>query len=399
VPEAVLREKYRQAIAAHGRGELDAAAALYRDILRAMPRSFHALHMLGVLVAQRDDLAQSERLIAEAVRIDPTVAAAHANLGNTLRLLGRDDEAMASYDRALRLDPAQARAMKGRGLILWERGRCEEALACYEALLQREPDYVDGWIMKGSVLRKLGRNDEATSSYTKALEFDHVDHPDRLRYVLAAFGAGVVPAASPLEYVRDLFDTYARDFDRHLVERLGYRGPELLVNEFRTWLAARTVDAVDLGCGTGLCGPLLRPWARTLTGVDVSPNMLEEARRKGGYDSLVEDDIVRYLAARPASADLIVAADVLIYIGDLAPVFAGAFEAVRPGGLFAFSTEVSEGEDIRLTATLRYAHAATYLERLAAQTGWQVESVRQAMLRSEEGRGVPGHLAVLRRPP
>jgi predicted TPR repeat methyltransferase len=398
VPESVLRGKYEAALDAHKHGRLDAAEAQYRDILRAMPTSFHALHMLGVLVAQRDDLAQSERLIAEAVRIDPAVAAAHANLGNTLRLLERADDAMASYDRALKLQPTQARALKGRGLILWERGRYEEALACYETLLQVEPGYADGWIMKGSVLRKLGRNDEATASFAKALSFEHVDHPERLRYMLASFGAGDLPAASPVEYIRDLFDTYAHRFDRHLVGNLDYRGPELLVAELAPWLAGRTVDVLDLGCGTGLCGVLLRPSARTLTGVDLSANMLDEARRKEVYDALVEADIVGYLGARAGFADLVVAADVFIYLGDLAPVFAGAFSALRAGGLFAFSTEIYEAEDIRLMASLRYAHAPAYLARLAEAGGWRVESVREATLRREEGREVRGQLTVLRRP-
>jgi len=398
VPEAVLRAKYQRAIAEHGHGRLDAAEALYREILLGMPESFHALHMLGVLVGQRDDLGESERLIAHAVRVDPTVAAAHANLGNTLRLLNRSDEAMASYERALRLQPAQARALKGRGLLLWEQDRCDEALACYETLLGVEPGYVDGWIMKGNVLSKLGRTDEAIASYAQALAFEHVTHPDKVRYVLAALGVGEVPAASPLEYVRDLFDKYARRFDSHLVEGLDYRGPELLAAELAPWLAGRRVDVLDLGCGTGLCGPLLRPLAKTLAGVDLSPKMLDEARRKGVYDALFEDDIARHLAGRPASVDLLVAADVFIYIGDLAPVFASAFAAVRPGGLFAFSTEVGEGEDSRLTESLRYAHSTAYLERLAAEAGWQVQSVRQATLRSEEREGVAAHLAVLRRP-
>ena len=397
VPEAVLQARYRQALAWHGKGDLDAAEALYREILEQMPKSFHALHMLGVLMGQRDDWPQSERLIAEAVRVDPSVAAAHANLGNALRLMERGDEAMASYDRALRLQPDNTRALKGRGLILWKSHRREEALACYEHLLRLEPDYADGWIMKGAALGDLSRNEEAIASYRKALEFDDVANPDKIRYVLASLGSEAVPDASPLEYVRDLFDKYARRFEDHLVRQLNYRVPELLAAQLLPLLPPRPVDVLDLGCGTGLCGVLLKPLARSLTGLDVSAKMLEEARGKQIYDTLVAAEIGAYLAQQSARFDLIVAADVFIYIGDLSLVFKGAHEALRPGGLFAFSTEVSEGAESRLLGSLRYSHSAAYVRRLAAETGWQVESVTQQMLREEDRLGVVGQLAVLRR--
>lgn len=396
--QAALQARYREALKLHGDGELDAAAALYRAILERMPESFHALHMLGVLVGQRGDLAQSQDLIARAVRVDPSVAAAHANLGNTLRLMDRFTGAMASYDRALRLQPDNARALKGRGLILW-RSRClEEALACYEHLLRIEPDYADGWIMRGAALSELQRNAEAVASYRKALEFDHVTNPDKIRYVLAAMGSEAMPAASPVEYVRDLFDKYARRFDDHLVSQLNYRVPELLAAQLQPLVPAAKLDVLDLGCGTGLCGPWLKPWAGVLTGLDVSGKMLEEAARKGVYDRLVAGEINAYLETYHACFDLIVAADVFIYVGDLAGVFAGAHGALRPGGLFAFSTEAGADADICLRGSLRYAHSAAYLQRLAAAAGWRVASMTKHVLRDEDRQGVEGHLTVLCRP-
>jgi predicted TPR repeat methyltransferase len=248
------------------------------------------------------------------------------------------------------------------------------------------------------VLNGLSRNDEAIASYRKALEFDDVANPDRVRYVLASLGSEAVPDASPLEYVRDLFDKYARRFEDHLVRQLRYRVPELLAAQLQPLLPARPIDVLDLGCGTGLCGVLLKPLARSLTGLDVSENMLEEARAKDIYDTLVAGEIGAYLAQQNASFDLIVAADVFIYIGDLAPVFKGAHEALRPGGLFAFSTEISEGAERRLLGSLRFSHSAAYVQRLAAQTGWHVESVTQQVVREEDRQGVAGQLAVLRRP-
>lgn len=398
VPEAVLQAKYRQALACHGKGDLDSAEVLYRQILERMPKSFHALHMLGVLRGQRDDWAESERLIGQAVGIDPSVAAAHANHGNSLRLMGRGDEAMASYDRALRLQPDNTRALKGRGLILWKRQQREETLACYEHVLRLEPDCADAWIMKGAALDALSRRDEAVASYRKALEFDDVTHPEKIRYVLASLGSEVVPDASPLQYVRDMFDRYARGFENHLVKQLNYRVPELLAAQLQPLLPAGPVDVLDLGCGTGLCGVLLKPLARSLTGLDVSEKMLEEARSKEIYDTLVVGEIGAHLAPQSETFDVIVAADVFIYIGELSAIFRGAHRALRAGGLFAFSTEVSEHLDTRLLGSLRYAHSAAYLQRLAAESGWQVESVTRPVLREEDMKGVAGQVTVLRRP-
>jgi predicted TPR repeat methyltransferase len=398
VSEAVLQDRYRQALGLHRQGELDAAEAIYRLILSAMPESFHALHMLGVLRGQRDDWPESERLLALAVRLDPSVAAAQANLGNAQRLLERRDDALASYDLALRLQPENARALKGRGLILWQRRQDADALGCYELLLRVEPSYGDGWIIKAALLDRLGRTGDAVACYREALASGQLAHPDRIRYLLAAMGdSDALPAAAPLDYVRELYEKYAPGFEAHLVDGLHYRVPGRLMELLRPLLGEGGLEVLDLGCGTGLCAPLLRPWARTLVGVDASERMLEEARRKEAYDELVEAELTSWLPGRVQAFDLIVAADVFIYFGDLRPVLLAARAALRAGGLFAFSTEASEDGEIRLGESLRYAHSADYLRRLAAETGFGLESLGEETIREEAGRDVPGHLTVLRR--
>ena len=396
--DAVLQARYRESLAAHQAGRLDVAEAGYRAILQRMPKSFHALHMLGVLHGQRDDWAEAERLIAHAVAIDPSVAAAHANLGNARRLLGRDDEALASYERALRLQPDNTRALKGLGLLLWQRDRPAEALAAYEALLALEADYSDGWIMRAACHDKLGQHDESVASYRRALEFAHASDPDKILYVLASMGSGEVPHAAPVDYVRNLFDKYARNFEEHLVGGLGYRGPELLVETLRPHLPARPPEVLDLGCGTGLCGAALRPFARRLAGVDLSTAMLEAAGRKDVYDELAQGELTDWMGSHRASFDLIAATDVFNYIGDLEPVFAAARDALRPSGLLAFSTERDDDAETTLHRGMRYAHSAAYLQRLAAAGAWRIEAQHDVTLRHEEGRAVAGQIVVLRSP-
>ena len=156
------------------------------------------------------------------------------------------------------------------------------------------------------------------------------------------------------------------------------------------------MDVLDLGCGTGLCGPLLRPMARTLAGVDLSPAMIEKAKARRAYDRRWAADLLEALRAADAGYDLLVAADVLIYFGDLTPVFEPAVAALRPGGLFAFSVEAGEGERFQFRpATRRYAHAEPYLRRLAGIFGLRVIRLDPITVRTEAGKSVPGDLVVL----
>jgi predicted TPR repeat methyltransferase len=156
------------------------------------------------------------------------------------------------------------------------------------------------------------------------------------------------------------------------------------------------MDVLDLGCGTGLCGPLLKPLARTLTGVDLSPNMLEMARKRGIYDQLVCSDLTTFLEPQTACFDLVVATDVFIYVGALEAVFEATRAAVRPGSLFAFSFESSENEDLVLRPTRRYAHSVAYIERLAGDHGFEILSLEPSVIREEGGQDQNGYLAVLR---
>jgi predicted TPR repeat methyltransferase len=206
-----------------------------------------------------------------------------------------------------------------------------------------------------------------------------------------------VPQAPPRGHVQGLFDDYAGQFDAHLLQVLHYRGHQVLVEELRRAAGARRFEhALDLGCGTGLAGEPLRALAVRLDGVDIAANMLEQARAKHVYDRLEQADAVSYLASTDQRYDLVAAADVFTYLGALDEVFAGVARVLRSGGLFAFSAEVADDDgdaDIVLRASLRYAHARRYLERLAREHGFTVLSLqrrpfredRQVMLRAWYG--------------
>jgi predicted TPR repeat methyltransferase len=347
-----------------------------------------ALHDLG---RHADAVASAEQALATR----PAYADAFVALGHALQALDRHADSVDAYGRALALAP-QADTWCARGTALKKSGDLAGALHNYERALALRPDYALAEHYRANTLRALGQRDAAVASYRRALDLGA--DADEIRFALAALGEAEQPAAAPADYVKHLFDQYAGRFDRHLVDVLGYRTPTLLGALLRPHLAALPVNAaLDLGCGTGLCAPFLRPLARHVTGIDLSQKMLDKAAELGLYDDLVCADIVAWLAERPASCDLAVAADVLVYLGDLAPLFARVRHALHAGGLFAFSCEaLDDGRDHAIQPSNRFAHALDYVTRTAQAAGFDVVATEHAVLRQDHGCDVAGHLVLVR---
>ena len=387
----------RRAIELHQQGRLADAERLYRQILTAMPGHFDALHLLAVVKGQQDQFEAAAELFEQALGINPDSAAALSNFGNVLQALGRYTQALAVYDRSVALRPDSPKALMHRGNVLRRLKRPDEALASYDRALRLQPGYADALVHRGGALTDMGRLEEAVASYRKALANGGDAH--RIIYSLACLGAEAVPKAAPVEYVKGLFDQYAGAFDEHLVDTLEYKTPALLVDLMRALVTPSSgpLDVLDLGCGTGLCGPLLRPLARTLVGVDLSPKMLAKARERGGYDELVCAELAAYLAGQPQRFDVGIAADVFVYIGDLVKVFTGMSTVLRPGGVFGFSVEAGGETDFILQPTHRFAHSLGYLRRLADAHGFAIVSVESRVIRKDRDTDVSGHLVVMRR--
>lgn len=421
----------KRAVEFHKGGKFTEAESLYRRILGEIPDQFDANHNLGILLIQRGHMAEALDFLLRSVAIAPRSALAHMNLGNVLRNLDRDEEALESYERALAINPAYAEAYNNRGVALRRLRRSAEALASYERALKIKPAYAEAHNNRATVLREdlkknpealiaadmalslnarepdahlnrahalvaLKRPDEAIVSYRNALACG--GNAELLSYYLAALGAEATPSTSPLRYVESLFDEYAGHFDRSLAG-LKYAVPEQLLEAVvtRTHPQERSLEIIDLGCGTGLCAPLFRPIARTLTGVDLSAGMLEKAGERALYDHLVKADLVDFLDAHPASFDLAIATDVFIYVGALERSFAAVAGALRRNGHFAFSVEACDGAGFVIRPSRRFAHSIPYLEALAGQYGFHVDGIIPIAVRQEEGQDIPGHIAVLTR--
>jgi predicted TPR repeat methyltransferase len=238
------------------------------------------------------------------------------------------------------------------------------------------------------------------AAFRAASDADRDDyHGARLH--LARLGAGEGTPAMTATYVRRLFDQHAPDFDEALLQRLDYRGPGVLLEALRMVAgpSLRFGSALDLGCGTGLAGVAIRPFCGRLVGMDLSAGMLEQARARSIYQRLETAELSAFLEAESERYDLVLAADVFVYCGDLAPIVTKAAEVMAPGGLLAFTVETHDGSGVLLQPTLRYAHGAAHLRTATEAAGLELCHLKPASTRREKGEWVPGMVAVAVAPP
>jgi predicted TPR repeat methyltransferase len=279
-----------------------------------------------------------------------------------------------------------------------DEGDFAAAAEILEQALERAPDWAAAWFALGEAREKLGDLDAAAEAFRGALRCDPADAPGAIAR-LALIGRGDRPPALPRAYVARLFDQYAPRFQTHLTKTLGYRGPFLIAEALEAVAPARRfARALDLGCGAGLMGEALRERIDHLTGVDLSAAMIEKARERGAYDALIVGDVMALLMRQPPAAfDVMLAADSLVYFGDLGPLFAAAATALTSDGLIAFSVESIEGEGFELGASMRFAHSHAYVEATARAAALSPLLIRSASARREAGRDAPGLICVFER--
>ena len=375
-------------------GKLVEAETAYRQALQLQPNYAEGYNNLGNLLKDQEKIEEATNCYRRALQLQPDYAEAYNNLAGLLRTQNKQDEALACYVQALQLNPAYVDARFNLGTLMYLQGKKDEAQACFHQVLHQAPNHVEALMHLGGIFKEKGALDEAEALFRRILE---INPDENARYMLATLGVEDIPVQSPGEYVKELFDGYAENFDVHLTKGLSYRTPEILFEALSPVLdkEVKGLDVLDLGCGTGLCGPLFHNLARRLVGVDLSPRMLEMARKRNVYDDLLLSDITIPLAASPAAYDLILSADVFVYIGDLQRVFELAQAALRGGGMFAFSTETAEdGDGYKLRESGRYAHAVGYITRLASRVGLSEVSIEAVELRQERGKPMKGTIFV-----
>lgn len=414
------------------KGRFEDAAACYRKALNLSPGDVLAENNLASLLREIGDRNGALAHYQNAIRSKPDYAEAHSNLGALLQDMGRLNEALPCYQRAVQLQPSSPAWFFNFGCGLREAGRMDESAQMFRCALQLDQqnalvwaglshtllelrqfdeardsglraialdaNLIDAYLHSGAACQALHRLEEAADLYRRALSIDPSN--EIAGYFLAIMGADKIPEKSPAGYVTKLFDGYAETFDDSLVNKLQYNTPTLLrqlADKYWTAIGSKA-DIIDLGCGTGLCGPLFRSLAGNLVGVDLSSKMVAKAGERHVYDNLLVDDLIPPLLASPQGYDIALAADVFVYIGDLGAVFSAVAAALRAGGLFMLSTEKNESSHgFILRSSGRYAHSVDYVVNLATQSGFEIINMEDILLRKEAGKDIQGNIYVLMR--
>lgn len=326
----------------------------------------------------------------DVLAIEPDNLDAWLHRSTALGDLARHAEAASGFERLLEGGSSQSEIWSRYGHVLSALHRHDDALRACERALALDPEQPDTWSLYGEILRECLRLDEAATAFEKAILYGA--DAELNGYYLAAVRGADMPKRAPDSYVQGLFDGYAADFDQHLVGQLGYRAHEVLTAHLSRLERGPFESAIDLGCGTGLCGPLVRAQVVHLTGVDLSAPMLDKAQALGVYDELVQADVTQHLCATTRRHDLVLAADVFIYVGELTPVFSALTRLALPGAVFCFTAEAPEdaAQDVQLLPSLRYAHSESYLRRLAAAHGFEVINVLRQPVREDQRKPVDG---------
>jgi predicted TPR repeat methyltransferase len=422
--ELTLEEAVSFAILLQKNEQFVEAQEVYRRVLESAPDHPRALHYAGVLAHQQGRNGEALALIERSLALVPDQADWYSNLGVVLQSDARLERAIDSYRRAIAIDPSHANAHNNLGVLLRATGQPVEAEAAYRTAIRLNPEHIDAYTNLGILLNGLKRTEEAAACYcrvitlrpkhrearkllalahctlgevgkaAKILEEWLEEEPENpiAQHMLASCTGRDVPDRASNAFIEATFDSFASSFESKL-ERLSYRAPALIGAMLEDFGVERShhLDVLDAGCGTGLCGAIVAPFARRLVGVDLSEGMLAHAKDKNVYHALTKAELTEYLRDHSETFDLIVSADTLVYFGDLTGVIAALAGALRPNGLVVFTLEhaVADSIDYRLELHGRYSHARAYVERLLTLSGLQSKII-QAELRTEAGAAVPG---------
>lgn len=416
---------FSAALRKHLDGDLESAEALYRQILVAAPGDAQAKHYLGYLLQQTGRLQEAFEKLTGAIALDDSHAEWHFNLGIVLSKQGLAAAAIAAFSKAIDVDPEKYFYWTNLGAAFELNGEMTQAEQCYQAAIDIDPTCPDAFyllsalyltldrfqearylnyrgivvepagskpkIILGQALYELGRVDDAIALFKTWLD----EEPGNAvaTHLLAAYRGQQVPTQCSSPYIEQTFDAFANSFE-NVLGRLQYCGPQLVQDHLATLkIEASSLDVLDLGCGTGLVGEKLKPYARNLVGVDLSQAMLDQASAKQLYRQLHKADITDFLQATRDHYDLIACMDTFVYLGRLDELVTLMYEKLNTGGLLLFSTEKLVGATeltYKLNISGRYSHHPDYLTELLSDTGFKLQLMRDVPIRTESGCQIEG---------
>lgn len=394
-----------QGINAAANKDFDTAIPLLAKAFAANDSDHEVADAMGSCLQNISHYDEAVLYHARALELNPTNADYAVRYGLAFAGSGEGEAAEQLFSFAIDLNPNCIDAYAYLGYVQQNQGRLDEARKTFETALERAPDHPNLNFVMGRLMQETGDKDAALKHYQVTQDKQGMEAP--VAEFLSASIKGENPEAPPEQFVRGLFDFFAPKFETSLLNDLRYRSPAVLrdlllkpeVRKVRDITSAHQ-RILDLGCGTGLMGVVIKEYAAKLAGVDLSHNMLIRANEKGIYDQTRRQDITAYVNEMPNDAfDLIVAADVLIYIGNLQPIFTALSQKMKPGSLLAFSCEKlpEDGAEqgYKLQSHVRYAQKDSYVRKLASDYGFEVLAMDESAIRQQAGKPVDGFHYVL----
>lgn len=365
------------------------------------PFDCEALDNLGVLEQRHGNYIRASELHIAALNHAPNDINILFNLAVALENLEQYTQAINLYEGILGLNPNHDKAMVNLAVHYDKAHKDKEAEALLKKALDLNAKNFEACMSLANFYRQREEKDKAKEYYQKALDIDPTHAT--AQFMLANI-SGETPQAPPEEYVANLFDDFAQDFEKKLVGKLDYRAPDLIYKAIKENLEKlkqkhNSLKAIDLGAGTGLFGQLIRPQITLSIGVDLSQKMLDKAQEKKIYDEIICDDLNAAMAQQAEnSCHLISAADVFVYVGNLEKVFKQVSRLLHKEGLFVFSVESldnDEDEDFKLLETARYAHQDGYIKKLAKKHDLKIIYDEKTWLRKNKGVEINGAIYCL----
>ncbi|WP_028582726.1 tetratricopeptide repeat protein [Desulfogranum japonicum] len=381
-----IEKMYMQAITLHGEGRHKEAVELYGKVIQEVNDADLVYYNLGLAHFELGEFSAARDAFEHALAINDDDADYWFNLGLTCRNMELFLEAGIAYRHALDRQPEDIEVLYNLGSCLKDSGALDEAVIVYEHLLTLDGRFEPALNNLAYIYHLQEKFDLAEPLYKRLVDLNPQN--TAACYMLEAIHSRQVDAP-PKEYVRELFDTYSEEFEDNLLNDLQYIVPRKMFDVVEKYQQNRHFSHIlDLGCGTGLCGERFRPLCNTMSGVDLSPKMLALADEKRVYDYLYEAELVEFLQENGTLYDLLLAADVFSYIGDLRPVFTAMKARCSSSAWLCFSVESEPGdENWVLQSTGRFAHSRAYIETLSEEMGFNIEHCVTALNVRKEGEG------------
>lgn len=423
---------FSAALRKHLDGDLVTAETLYREIILADPCEPQARHYLGFLLQQTDRLPEAFEQLTNAIALDDRHAEWHFNLGIVLSRQGLVAAAIDAFSRAIAIDPDKYFYWTNLGASFELNQEWIRAEQCYKMATNIDPNCPDAFYLLSALCLKLERFPEArhfnycgiiaapADSKSKIVlgqayyELGRVDDAIALfeswlvaepgnpvaTHLMTAYRGQQAPDQCTSQYIEQTFDAFANSFE-NILGRLNYCGPQLVQDYLATLnVPAASLSVLDLGCGTGMVGEVLNPYARVLVGVDLSQAMLDRAVTKQLYHQLHKSDITDFLLASSDQYDLVTCMDTFIYMGRLNEVFALIYQKLKTGGMLVFSTEKlveAHERGFQLNISGRYSHHHDYLTTVLSNTGFKIVKMRDVAIRIESGCPIEGQFVCVSR--